>query len=85
LIEELQRRIGVIVTSGDDTCALGADGVSDIVTITADRVKPNTGKSATATAAMSALLVLDERTVVPLLNWKSFLDGGAPAAIAADA
>ena len=78
LVAELQRRIGVIVADGDDTCSLGADGVSDIVTIPAERVKPNTGHSATAAAhAMSALLVLDERTVVPLLNWRGFLNGAA--------
>lgn len=79
LVVELQRRVGVIVTDEARTCALGADGVSDIVTIAADRVKPNTHAAAGADA-FSALLVLDERTVVPLLDWKSLLAGSPTAA-----
>lgn len=71
LVAELQRRIAVIVADGDDTCALGADGVRDIVTVSADRIKQ--GRAAdTGTSATSALIVLDERNVVPLIGWRSF-------------
>ena len=75
LVIELQRRVGVIVADGAATCALGADGVSDIVTIPAERVKPSTVSAAAGAHAFSALLVVDERTVVPLLDWKALLPG----------
>ena len=77
LVVELQRRIAVIVADGDDTCALGADGVRDIVTVPAERVKRNTGAVAKAGAkATSALIILDDRNVVPLLNWRAFCTEG---------
>ena len=77
LVVELQRRVAVIVTDGTATCALGADGVRDIVTVPPERVKPNTGKTAGAAAqATSALIILDDRNVVPLLNWRAFCTDG---------
>lgn len=76
LVAELQRRIAVIVSDGADTCALGADGVQDIVTVPAAQVKHGMGHaSAAGGQATAALLVLDERTVVPLLNWRMFCAG----------
>jgi chemotaxis signal transduction protein len=76
LVVELQRRIAVIVTAGDDTCALGADGVRDIVDVPADGLKPNTGTlGRTGTAATTGLIVLDDRNVIPLLNWRLFCAG----------
>jgi chemotaxis signal transduction protein len=69
LVLELQRRIGVIVAGGDDVCALGADGIRDIVTLAPDRIKQSSGRAA---HMATALLVLDDRNVVPLLNWRAF-------------
>lgn len=73
LVVELQRRIAIIVSDGDNTCALGADGVRDIVTIPAECVKKNTGKAGEMESqAASALIILDGHDVVPLLNWPKF-------------
>lgn len=75
LVVELQRRIAVIVSDGDDTCALGADGVRDIVDVPADGLKPNTGAIGRAGAVTTGLIVLDDRSVIPLLNWRMFCAG----------
>lgn len=73
LVVELQRHVAVIVAAGADTCALGADGVRDIVTVPAERVKHNTTKAAGAVARVtSALIILDDRNVVPLVDWHAF-------------
>ena len=73
LVAELQRRIAVIVAVGADARALGADGINDIVTIPAERVKRN-GTSATGAASRvtEALVILDDHKVVPLLDWRLF-------------
>jgi chemotaxis signal transduction protein len=78
LVVELQRRIAVIVSDGENTCALGADSVRDIVTIPPECVKENTGKSAgIESQATSALIILDDHDVVPLLNWRKFCTSSA--------
>ena len=82
LVVELQRRIAVIVADGDDICALGADGVRDIVDIPAERIKPNTGNGIGAgSKATAALIILDDRNVVPLLNWRNFCAAEAAATV----
>lgn len=68
LVRELQRRIAVIVADGEDTCALGADGVLDIVDIPPDRFKHD-GNAARATAGLA---ILEDQSVVPMLNWQAF-------------
>jgi chemotaxis signal transduction protein len=73
LVVELQRRIAVIVSDGENTCALGADSVHNIVTVPPERVKENAGKAAgIESQATSALIILDNHEVVPLLNWRKF-------------
>lgn len=80
LVVELQRRIAVIVADEELTCALGADGVRDIVSVPADQVRHNAGKVAgAASRASSALIILDDRNVVPLLNWRAFCGEGVSA------
>ena len=79
LVVELQRRIAVIVAAGADSCALGADGVRDIVTVPAERVKQNTAKGGAAAQVTSALIILDDHNVVPLLNWQVFCSEATPA------
>ncbi|HEX8963767.1 MAG TPA: CZB domain-containing protein [Rhodocyclaceae bacterium] len=75
LVVELQRRIAIIVSDGEQACALGADGIHDIVAVPAAQVK--SGKAGGAAAkSTSALIVLDERNVVPLLNWRGFGEEG---------
>lgn len=71
LVVELQRRIAIIVADGDDMCALGADGIRDIASVPAEHVK--SGKAGgIAAKSTSALIMLDDRNVVPLLNWRGF-------------
>lgn len=71
LVVELQRRVAIIVADGDAICALGADGIHDIETVPAGQVKSGTS-SGIAARHTSALAVLDDRSVVPLLDWRSF-------------
>jgi len=68
LVEELQRRIAVIVADGGETCALGADGVLDIVDIPPERFK----REAHAARATAGLAILEDESVIPMLNWQSF-------------
>lgn len=73
LVVELQRRIAVIVSDDDATCALGADGVRDIVNVPPGGLKPANGAgSRLGSAATAGLIVLDDRSVIPLLNWRMF-------------
>jgi chemotaxis signal transduction protein len=73
LVIELQRRIAIIVSDGESTLALGADGIRDIVSVPAEQVK--SGKAGgIAAKSTSALIVLDDRNVVPLLNWQGFCE-----------
>lgn len=73
LVLELQRRLAIVVTDGVEACALGADAVRDIVTLPPERVRlPAQGS---ASPAVAALLVLDERSVVPLLDWHQLYRG----------
>lgn len=76
LVEELQRRVAVIVADGESTGAFGADGVRDIVTVPAERIKHNAGKGGSgASRATSALVLLEDGSVVPLLNWQALAAG----------
>lgn len=72
LVEELQRRIAVIIADGDNTCALGADGVLDIVDIPPERFKHDVN----VTRATAGLAILEDQTVVPMLNWQAFSHSG---------
>lgn len=77
LIVKLQRRIGVVVSDGEYTCVLGADYVRDILTIPAERIKPQgSRKAANEEATISALILLEDQSTVPLLNWKKFCTEG---------
>lgn len=69
LVKELQRRIAIIVSTGDDTCALGADSVRDITTVPTSQItrQPQHGHTAT-----TGLIILDTKEVVPLLDWQTF-------------
>ncbi len=66
----LQRRIAIIMTNGNDACVLGADSIREIVSAPADSIKPSTG--AMAASATTALIVLEDGTVAPLINWCAF-------------
>lgn len=80
LLAELQRRIAIIVADSHNAGALGADAVRDIVTIPAERIKPSSG---IGTSATSALIVLDEQTVIPLIAWRRFFaDNESPCRMA---
>lgn len=73
LIVKLQRRTAVIVADGDDICALGTDGVNGIVSVPTEHIKHNAGKVLGADKnATSALILLDDSTVIPLLNWHNY-------------
>ncbi|TAN68960.1 MAG: hypothetical protein EPN17_08325 [Methylobacter sp.] len=69
LLTDLQRRVVIIAVDGDDGCALGADGVRGIVTVPVERIKQGRGAGV---QVMSALIILDDQTIVPLINWRTF-------------
>lgn len=78
LVTALQRRTAVIVVDGDDMHVLGADGVRDIITVPAERIKPSPG----GLPATSALILLDDQNVVPLINWRLLFAGsGTPGVL----
>lgn len=70
LVVELQRRIVVIVGQGEKSCALGADGVRDIVAVPPERIQRS--QVAGAAAQAQTLLVLEDGRVVPLLDEAMF-------------
>jgi chemotaxis signal transduction protein len=73
LVVELQRRIAIVLEAGSDTCALGADYVLDIVTVPAERVKQAAHRAVAGHAMVaSTLIVLEDQSVVPLLDWQHF-------------
>jgi hypothetical protein len=69
LVSALQRRIVIIAADGDDACALGADGVHGIVAVPVEQIKQSERIGA---QGMSALIVLEDQTIVPLINWRTF-------------
>jgi chemotaxis signal transduction protein len=71
LLITLQRRIAVIVGDGDVACALGADGVHNILSMPVDRIKHSPKAESNA---VSALIILDDDSLVPLLNWRTFCE-----------
>lgn len=73
LMTELHRQIAVIVAHGEESMALGADAIHDIVAIPADRIRVNPKQStASGRKAASDLIILDDQSVVPLIDWAWF-------------
>lgn len=75
----LKRRVAVIIGEGEPFCALGADGVRDIVQVPRYQVVRGSGAVASARsqdAGVSGLVVLDDQTVVPLLDCHALCPGG---------
>jgi chemotaxis signal transduction protein len=70
LVTALQRRVVIIAADGDDACALGADGVHGIVAVPVEQIKQSAGIDA---QGMSALIVMDDHTIVPLINWRTLI------------
>lgn len=70
LLKDLQRRVAVIVGDDKSSCALGADGIRDILSIPYDRLvqSPKVNQSGIESEPSPRLIVLNETTVVPLLE-----------------
>ncbi len=65
----LQRRIAIILRREDVRYALGADRVSDIVTIPAERVTSNIHR-ANGVDESECLLTLDDGRICPVMEWQ---------------
>jgi hypothetical protein len=65
----LQRRIAIILRREDVRYALGADRVSDIVTIPAERVTSNIHRANGADES-ECLLTLDNGKICPVMEWQ---------------
>jgi chemotaxis signal transduction protein len=78
LTVSLQRRVAILLRDSDAVCALGVDSVNDIAALTPDRVtKP--GRVGTSSAPPPTLLMLEDQTLVPLIEWQTFLSNSPPA------
>lgn len=78
LVTELQRRIAIVAASDGVACALGADYVLDIVTVPSSRLRATAKRAAEGRSLpVSQLIVLEDQSVVPLLDWRSFFAAAA--------
>lgn len=71
LLTALQRRVAILVDDGNHGCVLGADGINDIVAVPSHQVRHNAVDHGISARAVSALIVLDDSRVIPLLDWRS--------------
>lgn len=71
VLQSLQRRVAIILRRGDMRCALGADRVTDIVSVPADRVSHHTD-AARHHNQSSLLLILENGGICAMINWKAF-------------
>ena len=74
---EMQKRIVIILTDGDNTWACGADDAQGITAVPNEQVAQLDSQAVrTKSKAVSTLIVLSDESVVPLLDWKSICSGG---------
>lgn len=72
LTVSLQRRVAILLRDGEVYCALGADAVNDIAALTPERLtRPRTQGLRDDSAP--TLAILDDESVVPLMDWKRLL------------
>jgi hypothetical protein len=62
------RPVAVILSEGHFTCALGTDGVQDIVSVSEDRIMQGTGVD---TKTGSTFIMLDDHSLAPLISRQS--------------
>lgn len=77
VLQSLQRRVAIILRRGEARCALGADRVTDIVSIPADRVSQH-GHGTAGDSQSSRLLILDNGSISPMMEWQQALDPVQP-------
>jgi len=68
LLEHLIRRVVILVGGAEPNCALGADGIREIVRVEPARL---TRFGNTDGDAVCGLLILDDGSVASLMNWRS--------------
>lgn len=73
VLQSLQRRIAIILRRGEVRCALGADGVTDIVTIPPERVTRHL-RGVNRQDEGSILLTLDNGKICPVMDWQRVWD-----------
>jgi hypothetical protein len=76
LVLSLQRRVAILVHHGGLACALGADEVKAIASIPPERIAISAGMRISQRAG-SKLVILDDGTVVPVMDWQRWLGCGA--------
>jgi chemotaxis signal transduction protein len=73
---DMRRRIVIITTDGVDAWALGADDALGVVDVAFERVTQFASRSpGLKSKAASALVTLEDHSVVPLLDWSKFCVG----------
>jgi chemotaxis signal transduction protein len=74
LVAELQRRVAIIVSDEQDRCALGVDGIVDIVNVPPDRVRANNhwDKKHPVQSVTAGMLVLEDGSIAPIIDWLNF-------------
>lgn len=73
VLQSLQRRIAIILHRGEVRCALGADRVTDIISVPADRVSHHSD-AAHGHNESSRLLILENGNISPVMDWQRLLD-----------
>lgn len=77
VLTSLQRRVAIILRRGEARCALGADRVTDIVSIPAERVSRH-AHAAEGDNQGSRLLILENGSISPVMEWQQALDPVQP-------
>lgn len=73
VLQSLQRRIAIILHRGEVRCALGADRVTDIVTVPAERVSRHCDPAQRHNQS-SRLLILENGSISPVMDWLQALE-----------
>lgn len=79
VLQSLQRRIAIILRRGEVRCALGADRVTDIVTIPPERVS-HTAHGADRHHQSARLVILEDGSICHVMDWQHLSDAFQRAA-----
>lgn len=76
-LAEMQKRIVLVLTDGNDHRALGADNTHGIVAAPPEQMAQAARRPlGLTTCAASKLVILEDHGVVPMLNWQQLRTGG---------
>lgn len=81
-VRQLIRRVAIIVGQTEASCALGADGVCDIINVRPDQItwlSESTETKRQKSQTISGLIILEDSSVAPLIDWCALTsESGSP-------